>query len=239
MPYGRRATRYTRRPFRSRYPRVSKRTGRKIVKSYLRKKSRKGNTSVFKLKYNLELTVANLKTGVYGSLTNPTQVVNGTGTVNDWASLPGLFDSYRVCAVKLSFIPYSNVGVQDPANPNTALGYWPLYHAIDYNNQSAGNTGTITIPSDLDEYENCKMYNMYRPLKRYMRVPKYTSNPRNDSSFTSDDIPVTLQKGNYFDITRLPSYGAWYLKMQDTSAEDLTQGGKLRVTMYCAFKNRL
>lgn len=229
MPYGRRSSRSNRRPFRSRYPRVTKRTGRKIVKAYLRKKSRTGNTAVFKLKYNLELNVSDLQAGVFGSLTNPTAVVNGTGTVNDWSGVTGLYDSYKVCAVKLSFIPYNAVNVTDPATPGSSYGYWPLYHAIDYDN--SGVTGPL--PTDLDEYENCKMYNTYKPWKRYMRVPKYSTN-------SPGGLPtVILAKGNYFDVQQPPIYGVWYLRMQDGPATELVVAGKLRVTMFIACKNRM
>lgn len=231
MPYGSRYRR--RRVYRSRNPRVTKRTGRKIIKSYLRKKARKGNTSVFKLKYNQELTTTDLQAGVFGSLTNPVAVVNGTGTVNDWANFPNIYDSYKVCAVKLAFIPYNNVSQTIVGGTGgTTYGYWPLYHAIDYND--VGVTGA-SVPSDLDEYENCKMLNMYKPWKRYMRVPRYNVNPAR-SNFPA----TTLAKGGYFSTTtNLPGHGVWYLKMQDSSSFELSLGGKLRVTMYVAFKNRM
>lgn len=229
-----------RRVFRRKRRFIPKYTKRKLIKGYLKRKARKGNTAVFKLKYNVQLTTDQMQAGVYGSLLNPEAVVNGTGVYNDWSPLGSLYDNYKICAIKLSMMPEYNVSMYN----STAMAFAsssPIYSCIDYDN--LGVTGAV-VPSidDMDEYENCKRFNPYKPWKRYMRVPKYNVNPSKGPTAGVAQPDVNLGKGYYAirgpTTSTYPSYGVWYLRQYSTTPAETSLYGTLRVTCYMACKNR-
>ena len=223
-----------RRTNRRRYRRtrkVPKYTKKRLIKSYLRKKAKRGNTVVSKLRFLQELSTTELSAGIAISMVslNGAVIDPGTsswgGSVLDWSNYTGLYDNYRPCAVKIQIIPNQNVSTHD----TTYSQYVPLYSCVDYD-----NTQTTTKPtvSDMNEYENCKFHNLYRPIKRYYRIPKYTS----QSSDTGNNVTV-IQKG-YYPTARATndSSGIIYLRCPANPTSGLNVN--LRLTYYVAFKNR-
>lgn len=101
MAFRRRSTRRV--TYRRKY--VPRTTRKKIVKSYLRRSSRRGGTTAVKMRATMALTTTALGTmnNVF-QLTTP-NVYDGVTPVQEWSSFALLYDSYRVNAVKLSFIP--------------------------------------------------------------------------------------------------------------------------------------
>jgi hypothetical protein len=83
----------------------------------------------------------------------------------DWSSLAALFDSYRVYALKLQYVP------DLPNDTSTVTGYKPLYvvHDVD-----SANVPSLTVNVAI-QYENCKIYNMYRPWEHKVILAEQTS----------------------------------------------------------------
>ena len=104
---------------------------------------------------------------VRGCLTNPTRVFNGGTTVNDWSNVSGLFDSFRVCGIKIKYIP------RVPNDTSAAFSFAPVYGIIDYENVDTASP--VATASDCMQYERLKIFNYYRPWKWYIRVPKYNA----------------------------------------------------------------
>lgn len=126
----------------------------------------------------------------------------------DWASISALFDSYRVCALKLQFIP------DLPNDTSTITGYKPFYVLHD---PDSASVPTLTIASAL-QYENCKVFNMYRPWTYYRRLAKQTSSGVAGQVMLAGgykDVAVTTASqsinftGNGFDIST--TYGQFIL----------------------------
>lgn len=248
MPFGRR---YGKRRFTGRRGRfVPKYTKRKIVKGYLRKKARKGNTIVSKMKTVCKIAPNDMVNGCKGSFVNPYLTFSGvsgaTGPPSDWTSYENLYDSYRICAIKLKWIPnVNNISFGVSGAATFVNGYMPGYLAADYDDAFADTMPTVT---QINEYENCKSMNLYRPWKRYFRVPKYTSNPN------SNVVPqVGLGNKGYFNLrvgsdeSGYPNHGRWMFIteaadfVEQTAMTPANEGlnvGTLIITTYAAFKNR-
>lgn len=226
MPY--RKTRTTRR-YRRRGRYIPRYTKRRLIKSYLRKKARKGNTIVAKQRYLVEnILSTDLQGGIWGSLCNPINTVNATtSTVTDWSSYAALYDNFRPCAVKLNWMPQYNTPVGQGTGGTIAVsGYTPIYHIIDYDDANTGFT-PYTI-AQMQEYENCKMFNGYRPWTKYMRVPKYVSQ---SGSMVRPGWYNVDEAGNQ-------DNGLWQIRASDNTGNELTVAGTLRITFYLAYKNR-
>lgn len=81
----------------------------------------------------------------------------------DWTNLQTLFDYYRVCAVKLKWIPSANVNTF----PAAASGpkFAPIYIVHDPNSVTAIlSTSTVAIG-----YENMRVKNMWNPWSYYKK----------------------------------------------------------------------
>lgn len=91
---------------------------------------------------------------------------NNPSSLQDWTSISNLYDEYCVKAMAFKFIPFL------PNDTSTTTGFFPLYSVIDQNSGS-GILGSI---NDAIQYENMRVFNMYRPWKLYRRFSKVTGN---------------------------------------------------------------
>lgn len=229
-----------RRTFRRRYyPR--RRYAKSYIKRYLRQKARKGNTTVAKCRF-VRTAVCDSSGNYYMKvhLMNPVEPWTDTNSsavnpVTDWASFSELFDNFRVCAIKVKWIPSNN---STPAFNSSTPGlignlYAPMYSCIDYDS-SSGQTKTL---AQVIEYENMKVHNLYRPFTRFFRVPKYLANPISDPSQGGDPV---LARG-YFPTDPLsgmrPNFG-WLYLLTEGNLPTVGTLGQFIVTYYIAFKNR-
>lgn len=98
---------------------------------------------------------------------------DGTGTetfgslsfaLNDvpgYTEFTGMFDQYKICAVKVMIIPMYNVA---QGTVSTNLNYYRFISAIDYNDSTAP-----TSLNDLRQYKTCKVTARTKMHKRYFR----------------------------------------------------------------------
>ena len=87
----------------------------------------------------------------------------------DWTSLSQLFDMYRICAMKLKFIPAANF-----APIMNAVGYSPVYVWHDPNTPSdpfPSDAGLLDV-NDILAHENCRTKNIFRPWSYYRKMQR-------------------------------------------------------------------
>lgn len=148
------------------------------------------------------------------SLTSPENVVSGSGTVEDWSSITALFDNFKVCALKLRYIP------SFPNNTSATTAFAPLYSAVDYDEVNTSSCiGTI---AEAINYENMKVHNMYRPWKRYWKVRKLAF-PGYAVGYNEVDTP--------YNIGQMCLYGEGFTAS--------TTYGQLIITYYIICKSRI
>lgn len=210
-------------------PRRVRRYRKKMGKKALKRKLRKfTNVGLTVQKHRPEpITFVTDAGGVFnerGCLTNPTRCFNGANSVIDWLLCQGLWDSYRVCGIKLKYIPH---------NPNNTVNafFQPVYGIIDYNNLDTSSP--FSGFNQILQYERMKTFNLYKPWKWYIRVPKYTG-----ATTSSVGVGVITQQRGFFNTStgELPAVGCWYLYAEDLNPS--TTYGTLVITYYLAFKNR-
>lgn len=152
----------------------------------------------------------------YLNMTDPTKVLNGSGTVGDWTSFSALYDSYRIRGISVKYIP------DFPNDTSVTTGFAPVYIVYDPDGAPA-----FTV-ADFIQYENMKFKNLYKPWKYYHGVTKMI-NP------SAQTTPTDL-KGGWMDIAgpQSTSYVNWYAQGLDVS----TIYGELLITYYVQFKTR-
>ena len=127
----------------------------------------------FKMRFQqaVNLTVAAAGTAVYNGTfdNNPSQAI-------DFASMANLFDEYKVCAMKITFVPSIT------ANANILANYVPMYVMHDPNS----TTAPVTAINNFLSYENCKYFNVQRPWKYYRKMQQNI--PTNSSWTTQRNI---------------------------------------------------
>lgn len=154
-------------------PKSGFRSGRKGF--WKRKQSKNtGQTAkrFFKLKRVYPLTTSS---GLISFTDNP----RTPSSAQDWSNVSGLFDSYRVCAVKYKFIP------SFPNDTSVTTNFQPLY--VTWDNDG---TGPSTINAAM-QYENLRIKNMCMPWSVYQYIPKImTSGQPNGYASTASPISV-------------------------------------------------
>lgn len=198
---------------RRRNPR-KKRFGKKahrMFKTMLRQKTKRGNQIVAKIRTQevISNTAANtLSTGVF---------VNEVGNAQDWSSYDAIYDTFRVCAIKIKWIPY--------LNSTTALSaYSPMYVAWDLDHNTLA---TLDSVNEIIQYENCKFKNAYRPWTYFVKCPKIVSD---GASF--------MFQGGYCDVNTYASLPGVIGVYNENPNGAGTALGNLIVTYYVSFKNR-
>lgn len=92
-------------------------------------------------------------------------VTDDPSGLGDWSNIAALFDVYKVCAIKVKFIP------QLPNDTGTTTGFYPFYLIGDVNT-ATNPISSITVAC---QYENMRAKNMYMPWKYYWKCPKQSS----------------------------------------------------------------
>ncbi|UPW41439.1 capsid protein [Dipodfec virus UA23Rod_6578] len=142
---------------------------------------------------------------------------NDVSLAQEWTTFTGLYDAYKVCAVKIQFIP--NLPNDTSANAQ----YSPLYIAHDFNN------GTITAPTEniLIQYGDVKVKNLFRPWTYYTRFAA--------QSYSGNATSVSMTKGyRRTDDTTASQCAFMYSENNSFS----TSYGRILITYYVTFKYR-
>jgi hypothetical protein len=77
----------------------------------------------------------------------------------DWNNFAGLYDYYRVCAMKIRYVP--NISA------DTTFQYTPGYIFHDANTPTFGATLSVAVAA---AYENCKIVDVQRAWKYYRKM---------------------------------------------------------------------
>lgn len=151
---------------------------------------------------------------IYGaSAFNLTQVPGYTDFIN-------LYDFYKLKAIKISFIPLSNI-TEDGVNGT--IYFQRIYTVIDYND--------VAIPSsvsELQQYKSCKWSPNLKIHKRYFK-PKTIIDSYNELALTLDKQPwvPTSNTGNSY-------YG---IKWAIENTSSLITRYKIEAKYYLVFKS--
>lgn len=140
---------YRRRTYRRRY---NKRTYRKkwSKKTTYRRRTRGNKQPVHYFKRHVDR----------GTITSDSSGTATTGglhfkleDVPNYSEFTALYDAYKICAVKVNFIPISNVtySPDGTATASWSINYERMFTAIDCNSSSVGST-----IDELRQYRNCK-----------------------------------------------------------------------------------
>lgn len=210
---------FRRRRFRRKYGRSRKRFSR-FSRSRVARSRRANGRRYFKLRTALDcLSDAGGSIHFTWSLTAiSTNLVNinGAGPSNsleEVSSIGALFDQYRVHAIKIAYFP------QLPNDTSTVTGFFPMYTVVD--RDTPNTSPPITSIAVAVQYGSLKVYNMYRPWKRYIKVGKYA------------------QSGNplgTMDLANIPNYGC--LDMYGTGFDISQTYGKFVITYYVSCTQR-
>lgn len=202
---------------RRRVRRVGRRTKRFVIKRYLRKKAKLGLNA-----YKLKLPVQSVTSDVAGVI-NPAFSTRIPSGALELTNFNALYDSYRVCAVKVKFIPYG------PNDTTSTRDYQPLFGVHDPDDLSG--TNTITSVNQILQYDNFKTFNLYKPWKWYFKVSKIMNGKQANGT---DDI-ITYGRG-LIDINT-PCYTG-NMCFYGIDYTPSTKYGNLIVTYYILYANR-
>lgn len=142
-------------------------------------------------------------------------------TAQDWTSVSGLFDYYKVCAIKIHFIPAANINTF----PAAAAG--PKFTAV-YVFHDVNTTSAVTGINNVIQYENMVVKNLWLPWKKYYRMVR--------------NIPVTnavtvSTRGYIPTVNPVPTQSVQvYIPTAGTSTSGLL--GTLITTYYIVCRNR-
>lgn len=204
MPYYRRRT--YRRPYRK---------YRKSFRTYRKKwgKSRQGmgayGKRFFKLRHTEQMIASGAGLYVGRFMNDPT-------VYQDWTSIDALFDTYKVCAMKLKFIP------DKPNDTSTTTGYRPIYVVGD-----SDDTSALTSVNQAIEYENMKAFDLSKPWSYYFKLPKRTQ-----------IAATTTIVGNGYQDTSVTTASA-AIKMYSSGLDISDTYGQFIVTIYVCARNRV
>lgn len=199
-------------PYRKRGPARKRKGKRKFTKRTSRKQ---GVTIVYrKLKLLVEDTVQNVGAGSERVL-NIQVAMNDCSPAADFAAFQGLYESVRISAIKVKWIPSFNTEV-----PQTTSAYTPGISFVDFNSTPSYLAYASCIP-----FDTMKIHNLYRPFSRYIPLPKHSF-----STLESDGWQPTTGAGaqaGSFQMT-CPLMGAGQVAG--------TVAGHHLITWYCKFK---
>lgn len=199
---------YRRRTYRRRYKR----------RAYRKKWSRKSTARRFKNdgKRFFKLTTSDAVQTTSGGQVSNTYTDNPQD-YTDWTQIASLFDSYRVCAIRIKYIP------NRPNDQSNVTTYQPLYIVQDRDSITPPGTVNAFI-----EYENMKVKNLYRPWSYYRKFAKQTS--------TGVSGQVVLA-GGYRDCAQPTGTQAIFI-VSEPGLQSETIYGRYITTLYVTAKNR-
>lgn len=162
----------------------------------------------FKLKHQEQMTTSGA--GIYAGYFN-----NSPTTFLDFSHVAELFDVYKVCALKVRFVP------SRPNDDSINTTYRPIYIAGDPDTSAA-----FTSIDQPVQYENMKVYDLSRPWKYYYKIPTRTQ-------VTGSTI---LLKGGYIDTQYTTPSAS--IRMWAEGLSNSTNYGSFLVTAYVVAKQR-
>lgn len=140
--------------------RKRRRFRRRRLRRYRRKKRVfSERVKIFKLRRVYDAVVL-----AAGASLNAT-VTDDPSNSQDWANIVGLFDMYRVAAIKVHFVP--NANTREAPSVAGQFGFRPVYCAHD--------TDLINVPlsvNNIIQYENMKVKNSFTPWVYYRKMAR-------------------------------------------------------------------
>lgn len=185
-----------------------------------RQKVKKGNLAYEVKRFKLRHTNTTfLQTDVSGVLALK-QCVTDPSISSDWTNIVNLFDEYYVYGFKAQYTPYY------PNDVNATVKYAPLYTCLDLDNTASGSVADINANQN---YENNKVHNIFRPWKRFFKLPKY------GQYYAGGTVPVIVNRG-FMDTAAVSTTGYMYFNAQDLTASKTY--GSMTFTFYLKCKAR-
>lgn len=177
-------------PVRRRYQRRSRKSYRRRSRPLIQKNSSKQQIGFYKLRGVYTVTsdgAGNINNGF--RITEPDNFDGSSTPLTDWTGISSLYDEFRVCAIRMQWIP-------DVPNDTTATTlYRPLYVYTDFDQVGLSLTDSAAIG-----YGNMQVKNMCMPWSYYIKIPK----------MAAYGTSYNAQAG-YMDTANPPPTGAIYL----------------------------
>lgn len=144
---------------------------------------------------------------------------NNPSLYADFTQLSALFDSIKVCAIKIRYIP---------TNPNyvvasSVTAFQPAYVVHDKDS----NTAPAAL-SDYIQYENCKIKDMSRPWSYYTKFAR---------QLTAGVAGQVIMAGGYTDIGNITNTQGIFIRSEPGYASN-SPVGRYLTTLYVVCKNR-
>lgn len=212
-------------PFRRRrYFRKKRMFGRRSfrnVRKKLMKKYTGRNQILAKLRGVIDVSSNAFGTvmGFQISTTDPNSFDHNSNQLQDWGNFGAIYDQYRVCAIKLHWIPLL------PNNVSSSTEYSPFYVVADWD---SGTMNTLTTAEAI-EYGNLKVKNLYRPWKIYYRIPR---------GFNTEASATMVGSLGWMDVDATQAIGTIQGTIGSNPITGSTTYGQLICTYYIAFKNQ-
>lgn len=124
---------------------------------------------LFKLVYRLP--PGSISTVGTGTVLQQTIFCNDPSGATDWSPVATLYDLYKVKYMKVQYYPTFNV-----ASTSGGTAFHPIY--VSYDPDSSTAVGSVD--SNL-QYDNCKVFNLYRPWTYKVRPQVQTDNSVNNA----------------------------------------------------------
>lgn len=204
------------RVYRKRYSK--KKSMRRYRKRYTRRVPRSIGNPKQKIFYYTRFCDLGTITSTSASTTYGASAFNLT-QVPGYTDFTALYDFYKIKAIKLSFVPWSNVTNGDSGTEH----FQRIFTVIDYN-----DVGIPTAVTDLQQYKSCKWSPNNRIHKRYFK-PKTIIDSYNELALVLDKqpwVPTTNTTNSYYGIK-------WAIESQI----NLTTLYKIEAKFYLAFKS--
>lgn len=163
-----------------------------------------------------KLTTSDPATTTAGGIIDNTYTDTPVGYA-DWNNISALFDNFRVCAIKVKFIP------NKPNDLSSATPYTPIY--IIHDKDSTSPPGTT---QGIIEYENMRVKNLFQPWTYYKKFAKQSA-----TGITGQ----VLLPGGYKDVGMPNASQAIFIR-SESGLQTNTQYGRYITTLYIVCKNR-
>lgn len=157
------------------------------------------------------------------NMINPERAIDGANVVQGWTSYDTLFNSYRVKAIRIRYIPYL---FQEPV---ATTAFRPLGLTVRPNENDASNLATLNDVVNEDHY---KLYDLRKPFTLYRKV--WTPGVMTDAS----DAAVHISKGGWMQPTDPPVKGTPVAYFVAEGLSNSKTYGKVIVTYFLQFKDR-
>lgn len=138
----------------------------------------------------------------------------------NWANYAAMYDEYRVCAVKIRYIPW-----MDNAQITTTPAGTDANVFLIHDNDSTGAALSGTTIATMLGYNNCKVHRLLRQWKYYARIPKTnTTTSGKPAGWLDTSAPGVTTNVVYY--------------TSDASVNTSMTTGHLIYTFYCKFMGK-